>query len=118
MKLIPALLAILIISALSFSAWPENPHHPAVNGIDGAPGSDAKAPAGTALGLATAQHQFDWDTYQLQSSIGVGTYDGAQAISYGMARRLCPTCGKALVSGSVGAQEGKKGVGAGITWRW
>ena len=70
--------------------------------------------SGTALGIATAQHNFDMGTYQLQGSIGTGSYNDSEAISFAFAKRYKDV----LINGSYGLADGKNGIGVGITWRF
>lgn len=69
---------------------------------------------GTALGIATAQHQFDFGTYSWQGSVGIGAYDDAEAVSFAMGKRI----DRMMFNGSVGIENGKTGVGAGLNWRF
>ena len=70
--------------------------------------------SGTALGIATAQHNFDMGTYQIQGSIGTGSYNGSEAVSFALAKRYKDI----LINGSYGLAEGKNGIGLGVTWRF
>ena len=83
--------------------------------IDGKDGKDGR---GTALGIAASQFHPDWDYLGWQGSIGVGHFDGQNALSVGLARRLCPDCGRAMINGSVGVEDDEVGAGAGVNFRW
>lgn len=69
---------------------------------------------GVALGIASAQHAFDWSTDKSQLSVGIGQYDGSEAISVGVGRRF----GEILVNGSLGKEGSKTGLGAGFLLRF
>ena len=69
---------------------------------------------GVALAIAKSQHNFDWSTEKLQGSIGMGSFEGKDAISFGIGKRV----GQILLNGSVGVESGNHGYGAGITWRF
>ncbi len=71
---------------------------------------------GVALGISASQLNFDHSTYSLQGAVGVGAYDGSEAVSIGLAKRVCKKCG--LLSGSAGVERGKVGVGAGWSFRF
>lgn len=128
MKLI---LASIIFSICAFfvivaPAHSKDPHHTPPESVQGPMGeTGARGKAGrsdassAALGIATGQHQFDWDTYKWQGSVGVGVFEDDSAASIGFAKRLCPSCGSALINGSFGVTEdGDHGGGAGIGWQW
>lgn len=70
--------------------------------------------SGTALAIATAQHNFDFGTHSWQGSIGVGSFDSESAISFGVAKRL----DRVLVNGSFAREDNKTGVGVGVNWRF
>ena len=70
--------------------------------------------SGTALGIAMSQSHFDMGTYQLQGSVGTGSYNGSEAISFALAKRYKDV----LINGSYGLAEGKNGIGLGVTWRF
>jgi autotransporter adhesin len=71
--------------------------------------------SGIALGIATAQHHFDLGTPKTQLSIGAGSYDGANAVSIGAAKRIGDSV---LLNGTLGKEGGNTGVGAGVTLRF
>ncbi len=72
--------------------------------------------SGVATSIATGQHSFGFDVYSLQGSIGFGNYNGSQALSFGVAKRI----GRVMYSGSVASESGteKYSFGAGINWRF
>ncbi len=72
--------------------------------------------SGVALGISASQLNFDHSTYSLQGAVGVGAYDGSEAVSIGLAKRVCKKCG--LLSGSAGVERGKVGMGAGWSFRF
>ena len=72
-------------------------------------------PSGIALGIATAQHNFDLGTSKTQISIGAGSYDGNNALSIGAGKRIGDSV---LLNGSIGKEGGNTGIGAGITMRF
>ena len=69
---------------------------------------------GTALAIAKAQHNFDWSTGKWQGSVGLGSFDNTDAISFGMGKRV----GQTLLNGSIGRENGKYGYGIGVNWRF
>ncbi len=69
---------------------------------------------GVALAIATAQHSFDWGSYDLQGSLAVGSYGSSDALSVGVAKRF----DRILINGSVGTEDGKTGYGAAVNWRF
>jgi hypothetical protein len=71
-------------------------------------------PAGVALAIAKAQHQMDWSTVKWQGSVGMGSFDNNDAISFADGKRV----GQILLNISVGRENGKYGYGAGATWRF
>ena len=68
---------------------------------------------GTALGLAASQHHFDLSTYDLQFSVGTGEFNGAEALSFGLAKRF----NNILLNATIGEENGQTGYGAGFTMR-
>jgi len=70
--------------------------------------------SGIALGIATAQHQFDFGTHRWQWSAGVGFYDGDDAFSIGAAKRF----DRVLVDVTAGRGGDKTGVGVGFHGRF
>lgn len=69
---------------------------------------------GAALAIAMSNHHFSHGTYELQGSIATGSFNGSEAISFGIAKRVKDL----LISGSIGREGGKTGFGVGITFRF
>lgn len=75
---------------------------------------------GVALGIAQAQHQFDFGTYSAQGSVAIGGYEDRRAVSIGFGKRMGGATGdnRMLLNGSIGIEEGKMGGGAALNWRF
>lgn len=71
---------------------------------------------GIALAIANAQHHFALGTYSWQAAVGLGRFEENQAISFGVAKRVYSD--QLLLSGSLGIENGRKGAGVGLNWRW
>ena len=69
---------------------------------------------GAALGIAAAQHNFDYGTFSWQGSIATGSYDNSTAFSFGLAKRFKST----LINGSVSNEGGKMGFGGALGFRF
>lgn len=69
---------------------------------------------GAALGMAMAQHHFDFGTYSLQGSVAASSYDDSEAASFAIGKRF----DRVLVNGSIGREDGVTGVAAGVNWRF
>ena len=69
---------------------------------------------GVALGLAASQHNFDMGVNKFQGSVGLGTFQGVDALSFSLGKRYKDI----LINGSIGSENGLTGYGAGITWRF
>jgi len=65
---------------------------------------------GVAIAIASAQHNFDYGTYSWQGSVGAGYYNGEDAVSFGVAKRV----GKILMNGSITPDS----IGVGVNWRF
>ena len=95
-----------------------------LDGKDGATGLRGKAGLngssvtnttnGTALGIAISQLHFDWGTKSLQGGVGVGSYDGKDAVSIGIGKRV----DRLLINGSVGREGNKYGYGLGLNFHF
>jgi len=70
--------------------------------------------SGAALGIAAAQHQFDWGTNAFQAGVAGGYFQGNAAISIGIGRRFK----NVLVNGSFGSELGNSGYGIGVMTRF
>jgi len=110
-----AMMLAIIVSRDSEGSDPHHDHESSTNTTT-ILNSRIENTDGIALAIAAAQHQFDWGTYSLQGSIGVGEYDGNNAISFGIGGRIGKD--RMLVNGSIGVEEGKTGIGAGLNWRF
>lgn len=110
----------LFLLILAFPVMASENHNTTIftegqKGDTGAPGVNASnLYRGVAIGIATAQHNFDFGTYELQGSVGVGSYDTAEAASFALGKRF----NRVMINGSVGAENGKLGLGAGFNWRF
>jgi len=108
----PLLIGLLLFSTMIFV---DHHHHSTVYK------SEISKPMGTALGLAAAQHNFDYG-YKPQWSVGAGSYEDANAISFSLAKRLgdgknqCKNC--LLINGSFGVENSRAGIGIGINGRF
>jgi len=71
--------------------------------------------SGISLGIAASQHHFDASTYHLQGSVGIGAYNGSNALSIGLGKRFCKGCG--LVNGTFGIEGDKTAIGAGWSFQ-
>ena len=69
---------------------------------------------GVALGLAASQHNYDMGVNKFQGSVGLGTFQGVDAVSFSLGKRYKDI----LINGSIGSESGLTGYGAGITWRF
>lgn len=65
---------------------------------------------GVALGIAMSQLGFDWSTKAVQAGIGLGSFDGQDAISLGIGKRV----DRLLINGSIGREGNKYGYGFGL----
>ena len=65
------------------------------------------------VGIASAQHHFDWSTSKWQGSIGMGHYDGDSALSAGLAKRY----DEVLINLNV-VKGDELGGGLGVGWRF
>ena len=90
-----------------------------LNGIDGLSGTNGKNRyIGQALGMATS-HPFSSSTPKWQASLVGAVFEDAEAISFGMARKLCNKC--VLFTGTIGVEQGydaKKRYGATFGGMW
>lgn len=89
--------------------WPD----PAVDTLSAGQGvADCR---GEALGLAAGEKNYNFGTYRLQGSAGLGYFDGCSAINLGLAIRFPDR--SIMWSGSIGATEGGNfGYSAGANW--
>jgi len=106
-----------LLPALLYAADPHHDHQPGetttiINTYKSIEANDSA----TAIGIAAAQHHFDAGTYLLQGSVGLGSFNGANALSFGFAKRI--GVGKPLVNGSFSINNDDIGVGAGINMRF
>lgn len=69
---------------------------------------------GVSLGIATAQHHFDLGTHKWQWSAGYGYFDGNDAVSFSIGKRV----DRVLINGSIGREGGKTGYGVGLNGRF
>lgn len=111
---------VLVMPAVAV-AWPDY-----IPGADG-PDPDTDAQGGTAqtvaasgcraeaLGLAAGEKHYNFGTYRLQGSAGLGYFDGCSAANFGLAIRFPDR--SIIWSGSVGITEGgDTGYSAGANW--
>jgi len=69
---------------------------------------------GASLAIAMSQINFDWSTQKNQVSVGVGSFDNQDAISFGFGKRF----GGVLINGSIGKEGSKSGYGVGFGLRF
>ena len=69
---------------------------------------------GVALAIANGQLNFDFATNDYQAGIGLGSFDGEDAVSVGIGKRL----NGVLLNGSIGREGNKYGYGIGANWRF
>jgi YadA-like membrane anchor domain len=70
--------------------------------------------SGVALAIAMSQLSFDWSTRAYQAGIGLGSFNGADAISLGLGKRV----DRMLINGSIGREGDKYGYGMGISFHF
>ena len=99
----------LILFLLSFNAMADNYHHGTADTIVNNTTSE-----GVALGIAVAQHHFDFGTNSWQGSVGAGYFDDDTALSLAIGKRF----GRMLINGSVSYEDDKTGLGVGLNWRF
>ena len=99
----------LILFLLSFNVMADYYYHGTTDTIINNISSE-----GIALGIATAQHHFDFGTHVWQGSAGAGYYDDNSAVSVSFGKRF----NRVLVNFSVGTESGKTAYGAGVTLRF
>jgi len=97
----------LLFALLATPALADSYHHHTINT------SAVKQESSSAMGLAAAQNSFDWGTHSFQGSIGAGSHNGSQALSFGLGKRF----GRALINGSIAVDDDSAGFGAGISWK-
>ena len=56
---------------------------------------------GIATAISASQLNFDWGSYSLQGSAGLGSYGSSQALTFGLGKRF----GRVLVNGSIGSES-------------
>lgn len=69
---------------------------------------------GVALGIAMSQLGFEWGTKSFQAGIGLGSFDGEDAISIGVGKRV----DRLLINGSIGREGDKYGYGLGLRFHF
>lgn len=69
---------------------------------------------GVALGIAMSQLGFEWGTKSFQAGIGLGSFDGQDAISIGIGKRV----DRLLINGSIGREGSKYGYGLGLRFHF
>jgi len=69
---------------------------------------------GVALGIATSQLIFDASTSKTQIAAGVGVFDESDAIAVGLAKKV----DNLMLIGSIGWEDGRKGYGAGVSFKF
>jgi len=70
--------------------------------------------SGAALGIAAAQHSFDYDTNALQMGVAGGYFQGNSAVSIGIGKKFK----NVLINGSFGSELGNSGYGIGVMTRF
>lgn len=69
---------------------------------------------GVALAIAMSQLSFDWSTKAYQAGVGLGSFNGDDAISLGIGKRV----DRLLINGSIGREGNKYGYGLGISFHF
>ncbi len=70
--------------------------------------------SGAALGIASAQHNFDFATNDLQIGVAGGYFQGSSAVSIGIGQKFK----NVLINGSFGSELGNTGYGIGVMSRF
>jgi len=70
--------------------------------------------SGVALGIATSQLVFDAGTSKTQISAGIGSFDDSDALAVGIGKKI----DNLMLNGSIGFEDGKKGYGAGVSFKF
>ena len=109
--LIMLVLAMLTFAFLPYMVQASGAHHATPNITNIYQSAKKVIQSGTALGLAASQHVCDSGTAKSQVSVGVGSYDGSQALSVG----ACKSINNTTINGSVGQEDGKTGFGVGFS---
>ena len=73
-----------------------------------------KATNGAALAIAMSQLGFEWGTKSFQAGIGLGSFDGQDAVSIGVGKRV----DRILINGSIGREGNKYGYGFGLRFHF
>ena len=105
--ILAALLSIAIVLAFMSIVAADNYHHHENTQLN-------TQFNGAALAIAASQHNFDWGTHKWQGSIGLGSFDNQDAISFGVAKRF----DRVLINGSLGREGSKFGYGVGVNLRF
>lgn len=105
-------LFVLITLAIANTVYADDPHHNEGNTTI----LYSRIANGQALGLAASALNFDARTYDLQGSVGIGGYDGNNAIFIGIGKRIGK--GGMLLNGGIGTEEGKTGYNAGLSFKF
>ena len=108
-----AVILILMFALIPFPSEASGNHHGVTNNMTIIHQSAITVieQSGVALGLAASQHVCDSGTKKSQVSIGVGSYDGANALSLG----ACKSINNTTINGSIGQEDGKTGYGLGFS---
>jgi hypothetical protein len=69
---------------------------------------------GAALAIAMSQLGFEWGTKSFQAGVGLGSFDGEDAISIGIGKRV----DRLLINGSIGREGNKYGYGLGLRFHF
>ena len=69
---------------------------------------------GIALAISASQLHFDFGTFPLQGGVGIGSFNGSQAATFGLAKRF----DRILINGTISGEEGLEGFGFGLGLNW
>jgi len=87
-----------------------------VNGLDGSNGiSKSNLNIGLASSIALSNIDFSSSTHQWQVGVGMGTYDGEQAVAFGAGKLVSKYDMLFKVSGT--AANSELGLGVGLVWK-
>lgn len=118
MKKLLIFFSILFVLLLMVNiAYPSEKHHHDV-AVQDAPIETTiinnESANGAALAIAMSQLSFDWSTKSYQAGIGLGSFNGNDAISLGIGKRV----DRMLINGSIGREGNKYGYGFGVSFHF
>lgn len=99
---------------ITTACYADNYHHHSQPILPANTTTNIYSTKGVALGIAAAQHNFDYGTFSWQGSIATGSYDNSTAFSFGLGKRFKST----LINGSISNEGGKMGFGGAVGFRF